>query len=52
VLLPLVTGLLREHGAGLRRALAPVLSAPGTRGSRPLRQELLGVLREYDAVPR
>lgn len=44
VLLPLVTGLLREHPAEVRRVLAPVLAAPGGQASRPLRRELLDVL--------
>jgi hypothetical protein len=52
VLLPLVTGLVREHGVEVRRALEPVLSAPGTIGSRPLRRELLGVVQEHDALRR
>ncbi|MBT2395212.1 serine protease [Streptomyces sp. ISL-100] len=46
VLFPLVTGLLRDHPGPLRRALAPVLAAPGSRASRPLRAELLDVLLE------
>ncbi|MGW3247851.1 serine protease [Streptomyces sp. NPDC001070] len=44
VLLPLVTGMLREHQPEVRRVLASVLAAPGTPVSRPLRQELLEVL--------
>ncbi|MEV8308917.1 serine protease [Streptomyces flavidovirens] len=46
VLYPLVTGLLRNHPGHLPRALAPVLAAPGSRSSRPLRAELLDVLLE------
>ncbi|MET9516937.1 serine protease [Streptomyces sp. NPDC002994] len=46
VLFPLVTGLLRDHPGQLRCALAPVLAAPGSRASRPLRAELLDVLLE------
>ncbi|WP_251016366.1 serine protease [Streptomyces sp. ISL-99] len=46
VLYPLVTGLLRNHPGHLPRALAPVLAAPGSRASRPLRAELLDVLLE------
>ncbi|MBT2491142.1 serine protease [Streptomyces sp. ISL-96] len=46
VLFPLVTGLLRDHPGPLRRALAPVLAAPGSRASRQLRAELLDVLLE------
>ncbi|WP_433893108.1 serine protease [Streptomyces sp. CA-111067] len=41
VLLPLTAALLHDHPAPVRRALAPVLAAPGTHLSRPLRQELL-----------
>ncbi|OEJ41303.1 hypothetical protein AR457_09630 [Streptomyces agglomeratus] len=47
-LFPLVTGLLRDHPGQVRRALAPVLAAPGSRASRPLRGELLDVLLEYE----
>ncbi|WP_244283235.1 S1 family peptidase [Streptomyces flavidovirens] len=46
VLYPLVTGLLRNHPGHLPRALAPVLAAPGSRASRPLRAELLDALLE------
>jgi hypothetical protein len=46
VLLPLVAALLQDHPPEVRRALAPVFAAPGTRLSRPIRQELLdSVLR-------
>lgn len=48
VLFPLVADLLRTHPAQVRRALAPVLAAPGTSVSRPLRQELLEVLLECE----
>ncbi|MEU6347103.1 serine protease [Streptomyces sp. NPDC046977] len=48
VLLPLTAGLLREHAPEVRRALAPVLAAPGGHASRPLRQELLDVLLERE----
>ncbi|MFD3457672.1 serine protease [Streptomyces sp. NPDC058691] len=48
VLLPLTVGLLREHPPEVRRALAPVLAAPGGHTSRPLRQELLDVLLERE----
>ncbi|SPE58570.1 hypothetical protein SNS2_4128 [Streptomyces netropsis] len=48
VLFPLVADLLRTHPAQVRRALAPVLAAPGTPVSRPLRQELLEVLLECE----
>jgi hypothetical protein len=40
-LLPLAAALLRDHPAQVRRVLVPVFAAPGTRQSRPLRQELL-----------
>ncbi|KUF20377.1 serine protease [Streptomyces silvensis] len=43
-LFPLVAGLLRGRGVDVRVALAPVLAAPGTPGSRPLRSELLDLL--------
>ncbi|MGW7197310.1 serine protease [Streptomyces chryseus] len=45
---PLVTGLLRDHPRQVRRALAPVLAAPGTRASRALRGELLDVLLDCE----
>ncbi|MER6999465.1 trypsin-like peptidase domain-containing protein [Streptomyces sp. NPDC000410] len=48
VLFPLVTGLLRSSPVEVRRALAPVLAAPGTAASRPLRAELLDVLLGYE----
>ncbi|MER5888789.1 S1C family serine protease [Streptomyces sp. NPDC001941] len=48
VLFPLVTGLLRGSPVEVRRSLAPVLAAPGTRASRPLRAELLDVLLEHE----
>ncbi|MEU6626581.1 trypsin-like peptidase domain-containing protein [Streptomyces litmocidini] len=48
VLFPLVTGLIRGRPASLRRALAPVLAAPGTGASRHLRTELLDVLLEHE----
>ncbi len=43
-LFPLVAGLLRGRGVDVRVALAPVLAAPGTPVSRPLRGELLDLL--------
>ncbi|MFI6688687.1 trypsin-like peptidase domain-containing protein [Streptomyces sp. NPDC050485] len=46
VLFPMVTSLLRGRAHLVRRALAPVLAAPGTGASRPLRAELLDVLLE------
>ncbi|MDN3297446.1 serine protease [Streptomyces ficellus] len=55
VLFPLVSALLRGRPLEVRRALAPVLAAPGTRASAALRAELLDVLleseehEEYDA---
>ncbi|MFJ3709426.1 trypsin-like peptidase domain-containing protein [Streptomyces sp. NPDC090053] len=48
LLFPLVTGLLRGHPRQVRVALAPVLAAPGGRGSRAMRAELLDVLLEYE----
>ncbi|GAA1541738.1 hypothetical protein GCM10009730_58550 [Streptomyces albidochromogenes] len=45
---PLVTGLLRDHPRQVRRALAPVLAAPGTSASRALRGELLDVLLDCE----
>ncbi|MFJ4872469.1 trypsin-like peptidase domain-containing protein [Streptomyces sp. NPDC088757] len=48
VLFPLVTGLIRSGPVVLRRALAPVLAAPGTGASRHLRAELLDVLLEHE----
>ncbi|WP_405998166.1 serine protease [Streptomyces sp. NBC_00829] len=47
-LYPLVSGLLRGRPVQVRSALAPVLAAPGTRVSRQLRAELLGLLLEYE----
>ncbi|WP_438291367.1 trypsin-like peptidase domain-containing protein [Streptomyces sp. HUAS TT7] len=48
VLFPMVTSLLRGCAHPVRRALAPVLAAPGTRSSRPLRSELLDALLEFE----
>lgn len=48
ILFPLVTGLLRGRPGRVRMALVPVLAAPGSRASRPLRAELLDVLLEYE----
>ncbi|MFD9629541.1 serine protease, partial [Streptomyces violascens] len=48
VLFPMVTSLLRGCAHPVRCALAPVLAAPGTRSSRPLRSELLDVLLEFE----
>ncbi|MGA4839265.1 trypsin-like peptidase domain-containing protein [Streptomyces sp. G45] len=49
-LYPLVTELLESRAVGVRRALAPVLAAPGTEASAPLRAELLDLLlaREHE----
>ncbi|WP_328536358.1 serine protease [Streptomyces sp. NBC_00344] len=47
-LLPLVTGLVRGRPRRMRSALAPVLAAPGSRSSQPLRDELLDMLLEYE----
>ncbi|MFF3330124.1 serine protease [Streptomyces sp. NPDC002888] len=52
VLHPLVTGLLDGGGPErLRAALAPVLAAPGTPGSRPLRHELREFLLAQEHAP-
>ncbi|MFI1400328.1 trypsin-like peptidase domain-containing protein [Streptomyces sp. NPDC020681] len=48
LLFPLVTGLLRARPCQVRRALVPVLAAPGTAASRPLRDELLEVLLDHE----
>ncbi|WP_328308929.1 serine protease [Streptomyces sp. NBC_00442] len=49
VLFPMVTSLLRGSGhPEVRCALAPVLAAPGTRASRPLRAELLDALLSFE----
>ncbi|KUJ64100.1 hypothetical protein ACZ90_61755 [Streptomyces albus subsp. albus] len=48
VLFPLVLEMLRAHPAQVRRALVPVLAAPGTPVSRPLRAELLEVLLDRE----
>jgi hypothetical protein len=48
VLLPLTAELLRDHPASVRRVLAPVFAAPGTRRSGPLRQELLETVLESE----
>ncbi|MEV3993466.1 trypsin-like peptidase domain-containing protein [Streptomyces sp. NPDC049837] len=48
LLFPLVSGLLRGCPVQVRGALAPVLAAPGTPASRPLRDELLDVLLEHE----
>ncbi|MEU5438959.1 trypsin-like peptidase domain-containing protein [Streptomyces sp. NPDC020719] len=48
VLFPLVTSVLRDCQPQVRRALAPVLAAPGSRTSRPLRAELLDVLLAFE----
>ncbi|MFG3284390.1 trypsin-like peptidase domain-containing protein [Streptomyces sp. NPDC048111] len=53
VLFPMVTSLLCGRAHPVRCALVPVLAAPATRASRPLRAELLDVLldRELDREP-
>ncbi|MFF8803480.1 trypsin-like peptidase domain-containing protein [Streptomyces omiyaensis] len=48
VLFPLVVGLIHGRPAAVRRALAPVLAAPGTGASRHLRAELLDVLLDHE----
>ncbi|MEU3450100.1 serine protease [Streptomyces thermolilacinus] len=45
---PLVMDLLRGRRAEVRAALAPVLAAPGTDGSRAARARLLGVLLDVE----
>lgn len=47
-LLPLVTGLVLHRPVEVRTALAPVLAAPGSHASYPLRAELLDVLLAYE----
>ena len=51
ILFPLVTGLLDGGPAAARTALAPVLAAPGTPASRPLRRELLEFLLAHEHDP-
>ncbi|WP_443044666.1 trypsin-like peptidase domain-containing protein [Streptomyces sp. NBC_00343] len=51
LLFPLVTGLLSGGPASVRIALAPVLAAPGTPISRPLRRELLEFLLTHEHDP-
>ncbi|GGV53779.1 serine protease [Streptomyces spectabilis] len=51
VLFPTVTGLLRTGAVEVRRALAPVLAAPGGQASRPLRAELLDLLLAQERDP-
>ncbi|MCX5238058.1 serine protease [Streptomyces prunicolor] len=51
ILFPLVTGLLDGGPASARTALAPVLAAPGTLASRPLRRELLEFLLTHEHDP-
>ncbi|MFC7308706.1 serine protease [Streptomyces monticola] len=51
VLFPLVCGLLQSRNTQVRRAVAPVLAAPGSRVSRPLRRELLDVLLGQERDP-
>ncbi|MEV6105812.1 serine protease [Streptomyces sp. NPDC051940] len=48
---PLAVELLRTHPPAVRRAVARVLPAPGTRDSRPLRRELLAVLLDAEQDP-
>ncbi|WP_253916359.1 serine protease [Streptomyces sp. MNP-20] len=51
VLFPTVTALLRGGATQVRRALAPVLAAPGGQASRPLRAELLDLLLAQERDP-
>ncbi|MEU6883539.1 trypsin-like peptidase domain-containing protein [Streptomyces sp. NPDC046712] len=48
ILFPLVSGLLLGRPVQVRRALAPVLAAPGTGASRLLRTELLDILLDHE----
>ncbi|GGO56438.1 hypothetical protein GCM10012286_70910 [Streptomyces lasiicapitis] len=50
-LFPLVAGLLRSRSVDVRAALAPVLAAPGTPVSRPLRTELLDLMLAAEREP-
>ncbi len=50
-LFPLVVALLKGRGVDVRVALAPVLAAPGTPVSRPLRAELLDLLLAAEREP-
>ncbi len=47
-LLALTEALLRDHPAAVRCVLAPVLVAPGSPPSRPLRQELLDTVLDAE----
>ncbi|WP_333771539.1 trypsin-like peptidase domain-containing protein [Streptomyces sp. IBSBF 2435] len=51
VVLPLTAALLRDHPPHVRCALLAVLAAPGSRLSRPLRQELLDAALETERDP-
>ncbi|GGQ89703.1 hypothetical protein GCM10010280_41380 [Streptomyces pilosus] len=51
VLRALLTGLLDDGPQPLRLVLAGVLTAPGTRASRPLRRELLDALLARESDP-
>ncbi|MEV7326257.1 trypsin-like peptidase domain-containing protein [Streptomyces sp. NPDC093970] len=51
VLLPLVTALLTDGPEPVRAALATVLGAGGTTGSRPLRRELVEFLLDREEDP-
>ncbi|MFD9909435.1 trypsin-like peptidase domain-containing protein [Streptomyces sp. NPDC059063] len=50
-LIPLVTELLRSRSQDVRIALAPVLAAPGTEASGPLRADLLDLLLGQEREP-
>jgi hypothetical protein len=51
VVLPLTAALLHDHPPAVRRVLMPVLGAPGSHLSRPLRQELLDAALESERDP-
>lgn len=51
VVLPLAAALLRDHPPEVRSTLVPVLAAPGSHLSRPLRQELLDAALETERDP-
>jgi hypothetical protein len=49
--LPWAAALLRDQPPAVRAALLPVLAAPGTARSRPLRQELLDAALDFERDP-
>lgn len=50
-LVALTRAVLRDHPPQVRRTLLPVFAAPGTPASRPLRQELLGLVLDGEHHP-